>query len=278
MSKNKWMMKSIAIIAACLAVAVLLSILSGCNSVQTDDINAAKDDSLLKVKERGKLIAGSSPPYGVMEFYDESGAMVGIDVDIAKEIASAIGVGLEMKEVDFDSLRDSANSGEIDVAIAAMTITPERLNELLFSIPYFNGGQALVARADDSTVKLLADLNGRKIGVEDDGTSLKDAVLAYVENPSIHLYKESEGVAYTSIVVLELRNGTIDAFVVDYIAALSIIKENSGLKILGEPFTQEYYGIATGLGNAALMDEINKALRDMKRTGRLDEIKSKWIK
>jgi ABC-type amino acid transport substrate-binding protein len=266
-----------------LALAVMcLLFLSGCSLVKTNnsitDNTSVKDDSLTKVKERGKLIAGSSPPYGVMEFYDEPGTMVGIDVDIAREIARIIGVGLEMKEIDFDSLRDSVRSGEADIAIAAMTITPERLTELLFSVPYFSGGQALIVRADDKTISMLADLNGRKIGVEDDGTSLKDAVLDYVENPEIVLHKESEGIAYTSVAVDELKNGEIDAFVVDYIAAISIIKENPDLKILGEPFTQEYYGIATKLGNYALMDEINRILRDMKRTGRLDEIKNKWLK
>lgn len=236
------------------------------------------DPSLANVKARGKLVVGTSPPYGPMEYYTESGEIVGIDIDIAKEIALAIGVELEIKDIDFDVLLESVDSGEVDIAVAAITITPERSDEQLVSTPYFSGGQTLVVRADDETIKTPADLNGRKVGVEDDGTSLKDAIFGYVESPKRQLYTESEGSPYVSVVVAELKNRTIDAFVIDYIAGVDITKDNPDLKIMGEPFTQEFYGIATKKGNNSLMDEIEKVLREMKRSGKLDGLKDKWLK
>ncbi len=248
-----------------------LVLVSGCTTTET-----VSDPSLTNIIERGVIVAGTSPPYGPMEYYDGED-IVGIDIDIAKEIALAIGVELEVKDVDFDFLLDSVDSGEVDIAVAAITITPDRSETHLFSIPYFNGGQSVVVRSA-SQIELINELEGKNVGVEDDQTPLKDAIFEHVENPLVHLHKDSDGPDYSTTVVAKLKNETLDAFVIDYVAAVTITQENPELKILGEPFTQEYYGIATKLGNDALMDEINEILRELKRTGRLDEIKDKWVK
>jgi polar amino acid transport system substrate-binding protein len=254
---------------------ILILFVSGC--VNSDKDKQESDSSLTNINTKGILIVGTSPPYGPMEFYDDSGNIVGIDMDIAKEIASAIGVKLEIKDVDFDLLQNSIDSGEIDIAIASITITNERSEQTLFSAPYFNGGQVLVLRADDETINTVDDLNNKRIGVEDDRSSLKDNILNYVKNPLVKLYVDSEELPYTTSVTSALKNNTLDAFVVDYIAAISIIEENPDLKIFGEPFTQEFYGIATKKGNNELIDEINKILREMKRDGKLKEIENKWL-
>lgn len=244
----------------------------------TNNNQGLNDTSLSDIKKSGKLIVGSSPPYGPMEFFDKSGNIIGIDIDIAKEIALSLGVDLEIKEIDFDKFRDLIISKDVDLVISSITITPERSSEVLFSIPYFSGGQTLIAHNDKKDIKSLSNLDGKTIGVEDDGTSLNNAISNFVKNPLIKTYKDSAEIPYVVNVTKELKNNKIDAFVVDYIAGIDIIKNDLNLKMVGDPFTQEYYGIATSLNNKTLMEEINNVLREMKRDGRLKTIENKWVK
>lgn len=243
--------------------------LAGCKKAPSGETQIT-DRSLLDIKEKGKLVVGSDVPYGVMEFFDESGNIVGLDIDIVQEIVDGFGVELVVRDVVWEELFNAVKSGEIDVAISSITITPERSEEMLFSIPYFNGGQSIVVKKDNENIKLPDDLKDKKVGVQIESTGLY-AVQEYTPDELISTYQNTEEI------VDAINAESVDAVVVDYIAAIGIANEDSLLKIVGEPFTQEYYGIATKLGNHALMDEVNKILREMKRTGRLDEIKGKWV-
>ncbi len=245
---------------------VLLVITSGCTGTQTQ----TGDLSLSVIKERGKLVVGADVPYGVMEFFDESGNPVGIDVDIAKEIISKIGVELEIKTMPFDDLFGAVKNEEVDVVISAITITPERQEEMLFSIPYFDGGLVVVVGSDNRDINVPEGLKDKKVGVLK-GTTGEDFALGYI-GPSLvtsHITNEEREQA--------LLNGETDAIIIDYIAAIDLVKKHPSLEIVGGPLNQEFYGIATKIGNNALMDGINEILRELKRTGRIDEIKAKWM-
>jgi len=235
------------------------------------------DRSLLDVQERGKLVAGSDVPYGVMEFFDENNEVVGIDADIAREIASQLGVELEIMDYEWDDLFIDVKSGGLDIAISSMTITPERSQEMLFSVPYFNGGQVMVVRSGDESVKTPNDLVGKKIGVQAGTTGLEEA-LKYAKSDFIVEYAgldSPEGTTGEGMIG-HLISGEIDVIIVDYVAAIGFIKQDTSMKLAGEPFTEEFYGIPTKLGNDALIDEINKILREMKRSGKLKEIEDSW--
>ncbi|MFH0869562.1 MAG: transporter substrate-binding domain-containing protein [archaeon] len=270
------------ILSKILLVSALLCciLLAGCSSVQTNNgVNIVKDDSLLKVKERGKLVVGADIPYGIMEFFDENNNPVGIDVDIAREIASGLGVSLEFQDYAWDELFVAIDNGTFDIVISAITITQERSETMLFSIPYFDGGQVIIVRGETQDIASLEDFQGRKMGVQEDTTG-EIELKKYINSTQISLYVTCfpDEANPESGMIYDLKNRNIDAIVIDYVAAVDILKIEPGFKIVGEPFTQEYYGIATKLGNAALMSEIDAVLRNMKRNGRLDEIKSKWTK
>jgi polar amino acid transport system substrate-binding protein len=229
------------------------------------------DFSLSKIKEKGKLVVFADVPYGVMEYFDESGNAVGIDVDIAKKIASTLGVQLEFKDHDFDTLFSSVKSGETDLIISSITITEERQKEMLFSTPYFNGGQIIVTKAESNKINSISDITDKKVGVQKDTTG-NDLVKKYVPEKSMFSYINP------GQMVNALKKGKVDLIVMDYVAAMSIVKQDSSLKIIGEPLTQEFYGIVTKLGNNALMDEINNILREMKRDGSFQQIQNKYLK
>lgn len=234
------------------------------------------DPTLLKIKERGILIVASDIPYGVMEFLDENDQPAGIDVDIAREIANKIGVKLYFKDCDWNSLFEIIKSGEADLAISSITINSERSKEMLFSNPYFNGGQVIVTRAENIDINFLDDLADKKIGVQRETTGQTEAQ-KYTKAELIRKYDSYEDEQSGSGMAYDLQNGNIDAIILDYVAVVSLVKKQPTLKMIGEPFTQEFYGIATKLGNNALMEIVNETIREIKTTGKFDEIKSKWI-
>lgn len=248
---------------------ILLFAISGCTTTITEE-EQITDFSLLDIKEKGKLVVGMDIPYGVMEFFDESGNAVGIDIDIAKEITSKIGVELEIKTMPFDDLFGAVKNEEVDVVISATTITLERQEEMLFSIPYFDTGLVVVIGIDNKDINVPDGLKDKKVGVLK-GTTGEDFALEYLD-PSLvtsHITNEERKQA--------LLNRETDAIVIDYIAAIGLVKKYSSLKIVGEPLNQEFYGIITKLGNKALIDEINKILRELKMSGKLKEINDRWV-
>lgn len=235
------------------------------------------DNSLSIIKNKGVLVVGSALPFGVMEFWDENNKAVGVDVDVATEIANHLQLKLEFIDYDWDDLFVKLKNGEIDIAISSITITPERQKEMLFSDPYFRGGQVMVTRNNDQSIRGVNDLMDKKVAVQQDTTSYDEAK-KYTTDSLIFTYLNFESTSNQDGIVNDLKNNKFDAIIVDYTEALNIIKKDSNLKIVGVPFTSEDYGIATKMGNNSLIKEINNLLKDMKKDGHLDEIKSKWTK
>jgi len=250
------------------AVMLLLVVLTGC-------VNQVESDPKLKeIKDRGKLIVGSDIPYGVMEFFDESGNAVGIDVDVAQEIADYLGVELEFKNIEWDILFDAVKNNEIDIAMSSITITPERAEEMLFSIPYFNAGQILIVHKDNQNINGPLDLEGYKVGVQIETTGETEAK-KYTDETNVIDYPSYACILDNECMITDLKIGEIDAIILDYVAAIAVVNNEEELKIVGEPFTEEFYGVATATGNTELINEANRVLRELKRTGELNEIINK---
>ncbi|MBD3202826.1 transporter substrate-binding domain-containing protein [Candidatus Woesearchaeota archaeon] len=257
-----------------LVLILTLIIVAACTKkteVQQKNDNQITDNSLINVKKRGKLIIGAIPDYPPMEYIDENGDHVGYDIDVVKEIASQLGVDSEIKQIMWGDLFNAVKSGEVDLIISSITITQERQQEMLFSVPYFDAGQTIVVQKNTKDISSPGDLKGKKIGVNA-GTTCEKIALEYANNEDVIGYP-----GYDPI-INDLKNNEIDAMVTDLIGASNYVKNNPDLKLVGEPFTQEFYGIATKLGNNALMEEIDRILRNMKRSGKLKEIKNKWLK
>lgn len=237
----------------------------------------AADNSLANIKNKGVLVVGGYIPYGVMEFFDANNKAAGIDVDIAAEIASQLGVRLEFNDYDWDKIFPLVKNGQIDLAISSITITPERQKEMLFSNPYFNGGQVIVINVNNQEIKGINDLFGQKIAVQRDSTGYNEAK-KYTSENSIFTYLNFNASADGQSIINDLANKKFAAIIVDYIQALTLIKNYPNLKIVGVPFTKEDYGLATKIGNNSLMEKINSILQNMKKNGTLEKIETKWTR
>lgn len=252
---------------------VLIILISGCmKTAPIKPEEQIQDRSFLDVKERGVIVIGTFAKIPLMTYLGESGNFMGHDIDIAKEIASEMGVSIEFKDIFFPDMLEAVKTGEVNIAVSSITITPERSEGMLFSIPYFNAGQVIITRADNEDIKGPEDMEGKKIGVIKGTTGEKTVLeLDYIDPSLVKHFDEEEDRAKS------LLDREIDVFVEDVTGATGIVKNNPELKIVGEPFTQETYGIATKPGNKALMDEINKILMEMKRSGKLEEIENDWF-
>lgn len=232
------------------------------------------DPSLERVKASGKLVVAINTPYEPLEYFDGEGNMVGLDVDMAREIASELGVSLEIRNYDkWEELLDDVKRGYVDLGISGISITPERSEEMLFSIPYLNNGMVLLARGDNEQIQSVHDLKGRKIGGIRESTWEKEA-LKYTDPSLVVVYDDPKQM------LVDLKNNEIDAIIYDYVLSgkkEGLLKNEESIVIVGEPFTEDFFGIATSKNNKALMDEVNKISAKLKRTGGLKEIIDKWM-
>ncbi len=234
---------------------------------KADTSNSISSSNLLqRINDRGTLIVGIDIPYGIMEFYDSEGKASGIDVDIVTEFSRQLGVKLEIKAMAFDKLFEAIHEGQVDIVASAVTITEERQKTLLFSVPYLDAGMSLAVRADNQTISTLSDLSGKKVAV------LKGTVGEKLANKS-ELFSQSVISSYeiNEKRMQDLQSGHIDAAIVHF-----LVTEEKTIRLVGEPLSQSFYGIVTGLNQKPLMNELNKILRDMKRSGLLISIKQRY--
>lgn len=234
-------------------------------------LTQSKDPVVEAIQKRGKLIVGTDPTYPPMENTDPSGRIIGFDADLAAALASSLGVALELRKVPFDNLIEAAKQGDVDVAISSISITEERSQSVLFSRPYLNAGQAIITASGNTTIELPEDLQGKKVAAQSDTTSFKEAQ-RYTNAANVISYP-----ADYSDIVLKLKKGTIDAIIMDYPAASDLVRQHAGTKLVGKPFTSEFYGIVTRKENKGLIEVVNIILADLKKTGKLSAFESKWL-
>ncbi len=207
------------------------------------------------------------PPY---EFKDK-GTIVGLDVDIMQAVCKKINRTLKIEDMKFDSIIPAVVAGKAHAGVAGMTVKEERKQHVDFTDTYVRAFQVIIVRPN-SPIKDADGLKGKKIGVQQ-GTTGDTLCQDYVKEGS-----KVERYASGAEAVLALRNGKIDAVVIDNEPAKAYLKKNEGsIVVLDKPLSDEEYAIAVKKGNKELLDQINGALRELKASGELDKIKAKYI-
>ncbi len=215
----------------------------------------------------GKLVMATNaafPPYE----YVEGSEIVGIDAEIAKLIADDLGKELVIEDMAFDSIIAAVQSGKADIAMAGMTVTEDRKQNINFSDPYTEAAQVIVVK-NDSTVEAPDDLAGKTIGVQIGTTG--DIYAEDIENATIERYSK-----YFEA-INALTQGKIDAVIVDREPGKVFVGENADLKMIDEEFTLEEYAIGVAKDNEQLLNDINASLKKLQDSGKIDEIINKYI-
>lgn len=215
-----------------------------------------------------KLIMATNaafPPYENVE----GDKIVGIDPEIAQAIADDLGMELVIEDMAFDSIIAAVQSGKANMAMAGLTVTEDRKQNVDFSDSYTQAAQVIIVK-EGSTIAGPDDLSGLKVGVQLGTTG--DIYADDIENATVERY--SKGFE----AVNALLQDKIDAVIIDNEPAKVFVSQNEGLVIVDEEFTVEEYAIAVAKGNTELLDKINSSLKKLKESGKIDEIIGKYIK
>ncbi|MDR2897386.1 MAG: amino acid ABC transporter substrate-binding protein [Spirochaetaceae bacterium] len=237
--------------------------------------NASGEDlSLQKVLDKGVFVMGLDDSFPPMGFRDENNEIVGYDIDLASEVTRRLGVNLILQPIDWAAKEQELNTGMIDCIWNGFTMTPEREEMLNFSEPYLDNAQVIIVRGD-SGIKTLADLAGKKIGLQA-GSSAADALNAAADFKStlteVVEFKDN----LTAFMDLEI--GGVDGVVVDIVVgSYSIRTSGKNFVVLDEYLSSEKYGIGFRKGDAALRNRVQEILKDMASDGAAASISTKWF-
>jgi ABC-type amino acid transport substrate-binding protein len=208
------------------------------------------------------------PPFTYID--EQTGQIVGFDIDLMNFIAQLANLKVEFIKVEFKPLMEGMAQGKYDAAISAITITEERKKDMLLSDPYFITGQVVTVGKDDTSIAGKNDLADKVVGVETASTGA--ANISKIQGVTVKDYAD------LSAAFNDLMNGAINAVVCDMpVASYYVEKYPDKLKIAGERFTSESYGIAVDKNKPELLEKINYELYVVTQAGLIRELSRKWL-
>lgn len=235
--------------------------------------HAFAGQALESIEHKGVITVGLEGTYPPFSFVDENGKLDGFEVELANLIAQQLGVKAKIQTTKWDGILAALESKRLDVVINQVTISEERKKKYDFSEPYtVSGIQALVLKkkADELNIKGAQDLAGKKVGVGL-GTNYEQWVKQDVPKADVRTYEDDPSK------FADLRNGRIDAILIDRLAALGYAKKAPDTQLAGEPFSRLESGVALRKDEPELHAAIDKALDKLKADGTLAKLSEKYF-
>ena len=267
------------ILAAVLAMGMALSLAACGSSGSAASSGSAEAASSaageMKLAEDGKLHMATNAAFPPYESVADGGGFEGIDIELAEAIAEKLGLELVVDDMDFSSILAAVQGGKADIAMAGMTVTDERKENVNFTDTYSTGIQVVIV-PEDSDIQTVDDLaNDKMIGCQDGTTGY----IYCSETPENDGFGEDHVIGYQNgvVAVQALQAGKVDAVVIDSEPAKAFVASNEGLKILDTEYVTEDYAIGIAKDNDALLTAVNTALGELKADGTVDKIVSKYI-
>ena len=219
-------------------------------------------------------VVGTDAAYAPFESQNEMAEIVGFDIDVLKAVAAKGGFDLKFVNTPWEGIFNALEQGDRDLVISAVTITPERLQTMDFSAPYFDARQLIAVPASSKVTKFL-ELKKLKVGVQT-GTTGDEAVTKLQGKTSANI-KRFES---TPLALKELEAGGLDAVVADNGVIIHYVANNPGGKFrtVADPtFAPEQYGIALKKGNAELLAKVNQGLAAIQADGSYAALYQKYF-
>ena len=235
--------------------------------------DAAADYSTLKTVKPGVLTVGTSPDFAPYEFYlvadDGSLQLAGFDIALAQALADHMGLELEIVPLNFDSILLELQTGNIDLGIAGLGATPERVENFDFSIVYHETGNCLVVLdANKEVYTSLESLAGQQVGAQNGSIQMEGAQQMLPDSNIVPIAKLGDG-------ILQLQSGKIDALVISTTTGQGYCDSYPELMMADIPWDLFSDGSAVAIpkGNPELLEEINRIIGDVKEQG----LYEKWL-
>lgn len=213
-------------------------------------------------KDENQLVMVTEAGFAPYEYY-ENGEVVGVDVDIAREIAKYLGKKLVVKDIAFDSIINEVKTGKADFGAAGISYSDDRAKNVDFSINYAISKQVVIVN-NNSSITNVNGISNKKIAVQL-GSIADTFVTEKYKNANVVRQKK-----YLAAIE-DLKTGKVDCVVMDELPAKEIVSKNEGIKILDGSLTNDSYGMVVKKGNKELLDAINIVLQKLKDEGKIDE-------
>lgn len=255
------------ILAAGALAAASAVVLAGCGSDNNSSSQAAQ-------KLPDKIVIGLDDNFPPMGFRDESGNLVGFDIDLAQEASKRLGIPVEFKPIDWDSKEAALKSKQVDLLWNGLTITDERAKQIAFSKPYMHNQQLLVVRAD-SPIANREGLAGKILGTQEGSSSIEA-----LEKNADFQKSLAEVNKYGDFVnaFMDLEIGRIDGVLVDSVVGRYYMTKKPGqFKVIDDKMGDEQFGVGLRKEDTLLQDKLNDVLKQMSEDGTMTKLSQKWF-
>ncbi len=212
-------------------------------------------------RNSNELIMVTEAGFAPYEYYENS-EVVGVDVDIAREIAKEMGKTLVIKDIAFDSIINEVKTGKADFGAAGISYSEERAKNVDFSINYAVSKQVVIVK-NDSSITDINSIGNKKIAVQLGSVADTFVTDEYDEATIVRQKKYLAAIE-------DLKVGKVDCVVMDELPAKEIVNSNTGIKILNGALTNDSYGMVVKKGNKELLEVINKVLNRLSSDGSID--------
>lgn len=264
------------ILAVVMVIMTTTILVTGCSSAAKPAANSSatssSDDILSKIKAKGKLVVGLNAEFAPFEFHtmaDGKDKLAGFDLDLAKEIAKDMGVELEIKELSFDALLTTLQSGQVDVIISGLSATEERRKTVDFSDTYYQGTEVLLTtKGNLDKFNSFNDLKDKKIGIQ--LSSLQDKLMQSLLPNGKYTKIDSMNTLF-----LSLKSNQIDGIVTSKVVSEMAVAANPDFviadKVQIDDSSLNSPGVAVAMrkGSASLQTQINGTVKRLKESGQM---------
>jgi len=253
------------ILAVLLAAALCGILLGGCGQ-------KGEDDLLATILERGELIVAMEGNWSPWTYHDESGELVGYDVEVAQGIAEKLGVKATFVEGEFNGLLAGLDAGRYDMIVNGVDIDPDRQEKYDFSTPYAYNRTAVIVRADNEDIQTMEDLAGKQTA-----NTITSTYAAVAQKYGA----EVTGVDDLNQTFELLLSGRIDATLNAEVSFYDYLRAHPDAEVkvacLDPESTQAGIPMRKGKESANLVKAVNDALAEMAAEGTLSELSEKYF-
>lgn len=268
-------------IIAILLAGLMLVAFAACGAKKDDTTTkaadtAAADSDLAYIQEKGSLVIGMTI-FEPMDYYDKNGELTGFEVEFGKAVCEKLGVEAKFQEISWEAKETELSAKNIDCIWNGLTITPERQETMSISNPYMNNKQVIITKAENAEAFAKAGaLEGKTVVAEKE--SYGEEII--VDKANADYFGKANYVAVQDMksALMEVKSGTADAAVIDYVTGIGSLGENSDYKdlaIVEKSFADEQYGIAFRSGSDVTA-KVNTIIAELMKDGTLEKIAEKY--
>ncbi len=284
MAQSKALMVGALIIVLLIGIGIGYVVYPALNPPQPGPSPAPEEVSIWEqIKAKGKIVVATSPDWPPFEYLDpDTNQLIGYEVDLFNAIAKKLGLEVEWKHMSFDSIIAAVKNREVDLGVSGFSVTPERYQEVLFTMPHIVTEVQLImlkSRAEELGITKLSSLEeaaqyGLVIGTGS-GTTQEDELLSLV-NKGVLSSDQVKSYPDFDTALQELKNGNIDALYAETpITTWWISTEPVPMVVV---YSRSYWPVAFVAHKDAhdLVIKINSALAELFASGEIDQIRAKW--